>query len=73
MGIAFNCNVGAVRMLDGVITDSIEAHSLSFNMNYIDIYSASWGPEDLGNDLDGPGILAKKAFVEGVTKVTRIN
>ncbi len=72
MGIAFNANIGAVRMLDGIITDSIEAHSLSFNMNYIDIYSASWGPEDLGNDLDGPGTLAKKAFVEGVTKVIRI-
>ena len=71
VGIAFNANIGAVRMLDGHVTDSIEAHSLSFNVNYIDIYSASWGPDDFGKDLDGPRDLAKKAFSEGVTKVIR--
>jgi hypothetical protein len=43
VGIAFNARVGAVRMLDGIITDSLEAHALTFKMDYIDIYSASWG------------------------------
>jgi proprotein convertase subtilisin/kexin type 1 len=33
-------------MLDGYVTDRIEAEALSFNHKYIDIYSASWGPSD---------------------------
>lgn len=55
-------------MLDGDISDSVEAASLSFNNQHIDIYSASWGPDDNGEVVDGPGPLAKKAFVEGITK-----
>lgn len=30
--------------------------------NHIDIYSASWGPEDDGKTFDGPGPLAREAF-----------
>ena len=33
--------------------------------SHIDIYSASWGPEDDGKTVDGPGPLAKKAFING--------
>ena len=57
-------------MLDAdAITDIVEGGALSFKPEYIDIYSCSWGPEDKGATVDGPGILAKKAFVDGVTKV----
>lgn len=35
-------------MLDGEVTDAVEASSLSFNNQHIDIYSASWGPDDDG-------------------------
>ena len=35
-------------MLDGDVTDSVEARSLVFNREHIDIYSASWGPDDNG-------------------------
>ena len=35
--------------------------------SHIDIYSASWGPEDDGKTVDGPGPLAKKAFINGVS------
>lgn len=58
-----------VRMLDGEVTDMVEAHSLSLNPQHIDIYSASWGPEDDGKTVDGPAKLAKEAFLHGVTKV----
>ena len=51
------------------VTDIVEAGSLSLKPNYIDIYSSSWGPSDDGTTVDGPGTLAKKAFVDGVTKV----
>jgi len=58
-------------MLDGDVTDAIEAESLSLNPQHIDIFSASWGPEDDGRTVDGPGPLAKKAFLNGVTYVCR--
>jgi hypothetical protein len=38
-------------MLDGPVSDSVEAASLTLRQNYIDIYSASWGPEDDGKFL----------------------
>ena len=56
-------------MLDGDVTDAVEARSLSLNPQHIDIYSASWGPDDDGKTVDGPGELATRAFIEGVTKV----
>ena len=56
-------------MLDGDVTDVVEAGSLSLKPNHIDIYSSSWGPSDDGTTVDGPGTLAKKAFDDGVTKV----
>ena len=35
---------------------------------FIDIYSASWGPDDDGRTVDGPGQLAKLALKDGVEK-----
>jgi len=56
-------------MLDGDVTDAVEAKSLSLNPQHIQIYSASWGPDDDGQTVDGPGPLARKAFHDGVTSV----
>ena len=58
-----------VRMLDGKVTDSVEARALTFNLSHVDIFSASWGPNDDGVTVEGPGILAQKALVKGVTRV----
>ena len=60
-------------MLDGDVSDSVEAEALSFNSQYIDIYSASWGPEDNGRVVEGPAKLAREAFIQGVTKVSICN
>lgn len=68
VGVAFGASVGGVRMLDGDVTDAVEARSLSLNPQHVDIYSASWGPDDDGKTVDGPGELATRAFIEGVTK-----
>nr|XP_021497510.1 proprotein convertase subtilisin/kexin type 4 isoform X2 [Meriones unguiculatus] len=67
-GVAFNAKIGGVRMLDGTITDIVEAQSLSLQPQHIHIYSASWGPEDDGRTVDGPGVLTREAFRRGVTK-----
>ncbi|CAH0718280.1 unnamed protein product, partial [Brenthis ino] len=68
VGVAYDASVGGVRMLDGDVTDAVEARSLSLNPQHVDIYSASWGPDDDGKTVDGPGELATRAFIEGVTK-----
>lgn len=60
-------------MLDGEVTDVVEAQSLSINNQHIYIYSASWGPEDDGKTVDGPAKLAKEAFLQGVTEVSLWN
>ncbi|OUC48810.1 convertase P-domain protein [Trichinella nativa] len=58
----------SVRMLDGPVSDRVEGSALSLRQQHIDIYSASWGPEDDGKTFDGPGRLAKMAFYQGVTE-----
>jgi len=68
IGIAYNAGIGGIRMLDGPITDSLEAKSLSLNNQHIDIYSASWGPTDNGEQLDGPDRLAEQAMKNGVKR-----
>ncbi len=71
-------------MLDGHVTDRVEAEAIAFNHKYIDIYSASWGPNDDGRtvrdnfkeniklprilQVEGPGILASAAFLKGITE-----
>ena len=71
VGVAFGASVGGVRMLDGDVTDAVEARSLSLNPQHVDIYSASWGPDDDGKTVDGPGELATRAFQDGVTRGRR--
>lgn len=56
-------------MLDGTVTDSLEAKALSHALDHNDIYSASWGPSDDGTTVEGPGKLASKAFERGIKQV----
>nr|XP_040052772.1 proprotein convertase subtilisin/kexin type 5 isoform X2 [Gasterosteus aculeatus aculeatus] len=66
VGVAFHARIGGIRMLDGDVTDIVEAQSLSFRPQHIDIYLASWGPEDDGATLEGPGPLARLALRNGI-------
>uniref|UniRef100_A0A8C5MTT0 Proprotein convertase subtilisin/kexin type 5 n=1 Tax=Leptobrachium leishanense TaxID=445787 RepID=A0A8C5MTT0_9ANUR len=66
VGVAFNAKIGGVRMLDGDVTDMVEAKSLSLNPQHVHIYSASWGPDDDGKTVDGPASLAREAFENGI-------
>jgi len=67
-GVAYHAKVGGVRMLDGDVTDLVEARSIGHNQDYVDIYSASWGPDDDGRTVDGPAKLAIKAFLDGANE-----
>lgn len=68
VGIAYNAKIGGVRMLDGKVTDRIEAQAIAFKHKIIDIYSSSWGPNDDGKTVEGPGTLTSEAFVKGITE-----
>ena len=62
VGIAHDAKIGGIRMLDGPITDEIEAKALGFNCDHIQIYSASWGPKDDGKTFGKPEPLATEAM-----------
>ncbi|KAL5258434.1 hypothetical protein ACHWQZ_G009065 [Mnemiopsis leidyi] len=60
VGVAHACNIGGIRILDGPVTRIMESKALGFNIGYVDIFSASWGPPDNGKAMDGPkGITAQ--------------
>ncbi len=56
-------------MLDGTVTDSLEAQSFVFARDVADVVSSSWGPADDGQTVERPGSLASKALESGVMKV----
>ena len=66
VGIAPRARIGGIKCLDGEVDDIVETMSLSHNMDYIDIYSGSWGPSDDGQVVNGPGKLATQALERGV-------
>uniref|UniRef100_A0A914DEA2 Peptidase S8/S53 domain-containing protein n=1 Tax=Acrobeloides nanus TaxID=290746 RepID=A0A914DEA2_9BILA len=69
VGIAFNAKIGGIKILDGHYTDALEAEALSRRLDYVDIYSNSWGPEDDGKTLEGPLELARIAIKTGIKEV----
>ncbi|KAI1296557.1 Neuroendocrine convertase 1 [Halotydeus destructor] len=68
VGVAYNARIGGIRCIDGQISDAVESAALAYNIDYIDIYSASWGPKDNGRVVDGPKRLAIEAMEKGVTQ-----
>lgn len=68
VGVAFNSKLGGIRLFendnDGS-TDAMEALAFQHNRQHIDIYSCSWGPEDTGWTIEGPGKLANEQLEEG--------
>ena len=67
-GVAYEAGVGGIRMLDGPVTDLVEASSLSHHPQHVDVYTNSWGPNDDGRTMEGPAKLAAQAIIDGVTK-----
>lgn len=71
VGVAYNARVGGVRMLDGAVSDRVEASSLIYQLDQVDVYSASWGPSDDGKTVEGPGRLVRQSLYRGVTEVNQ--
>ena len=69
--IIFFVNLG-LRVYDKNIrsTDATESAAFSHRTDVIDIYSNSWGPGDLGWQVQGPGLLGSKAIEHGIKTVS---
>ncbi|XP_064404069.1 neuroendocrine convertase 2-like isoform X2 [Halichondria panicea] len=68
VGVAYNSNLGCLKVDLASVTDSIEASSLGYKNNYIQVYSNSWGPSDKGFVVEKPGILLENALKNAVKK-----
>jgi len=66
VGIAYNSKIGGINMLTKLHLAAIEAIAFSFNYNYIDIFSVSWGPVDDGVSFGGPSTISKEAIQHGI-------
>ena len=60
---------GIRLFFDEMATDALEAKALSYERDYIDIYSNSWGPDDKGFEVVGPDKLTQLALKDGAEKV----
>lgn len=68
VGVAYDAKVSGLRILSGRITDADEAISLNYDFHNNLIYSCSWGPPDDGKSMEAPGVLIKRAIVNGIQK-----
>lgn len=67
VGIAYDAQISGIRLhsRNSNLSDQIEAAALSFRNNFIDIYSNSWGPGNMGWIVVGPGPLLEVVLKNG--------
>jgi kexin len=66
VGVAYDSKVAGVRILSKAISDSDEALAMNYAFQENQIYSCSWGPPDDGRAMDKPGVLIRRAMLNGV-------
>ncbi|KAI9828736.1 MAG: pheromone processing endoprotease [Thelocarpon impressellum] len=66
VGVAWDAKVAGIRILSKQISDADEAVAMTYAFQKNQIYSCSWGPPDDGQAMDAPGILIKRAMLNGV-------
>ena len=59
-----------IRLIAEPTTDAQQAMALGHNRNDIHIYSNSWGPNDSGYIVSGPGPLLEQTLMEGTEAVS---
>ncbi|EEP75781.1 hypothetical protein UREG_00628 [Uncinocarpus reesii 1704] len=68
VGVAYNGKVAGIRILSKPVTDEDEAAAINYGFQQNQIYSCSWGPVDSGATMDAPGLLIRRAMVNGIQK-----
>ena len=66
VGVAYDAKIAGLRILSKVISDEDEATAINYEMQKNQIYSCSWGPPDDGKSMEGPGILIRRAMLNGI-------
>jgi len=66
VGAAYRAKLAALRLIAEENTDADEAEALSWQREAIHIYSNSWGPDDDGKRLEGPGTLCGEALEDNI-------
>ncbi|KAK3309509.1 peptidase S8/S53 domain-containing protein [Chaetomium strumarium] len=66
VGVAYDSRIAGLRILSKLISDADEAVAMNYDFQHNQIYSCSWGPPDDGRSMDAPGILIRRAMVNGV-------
>ena len=66
--VAYDGKVSGARILSRVISDADEAVAMNYAFQENQIYSCSWGPPDDGQSMEQPGILIRRAMVNGIQK-----
>lgn len=61
-GSAPEATIVGLRLIAGFVEDQDEAEAMNYLPQLIQIKSNSWGPDDTGNVLEGPGLLTKAAL-----------
>ncbi|KAH8197096.1 hypothetical protein TruAng_008735 [Truncatella angustata] len=66
VGVAYDSKIAGIRILSKLISDADEAIAMNYDFQHNQIYSCSWGPPDDGRTMDAPGILIKRAMLNGI-------
>ncbi|PYH46739.1 kexin kexB [Aspergillus saccharolyticus JOP 1030-1] len=66
VGVAYDSRIAGIRILSEPIDDADEAAAINYAYQENDIYSCSWGPFDDGATMEAPGVLIKRAMVNGI-------
>ena len=66
VGVAYDSKIAGIRILSKLISDADEAIAMNYDYQNNQIYSCSWGPPDDGRSMDAPGILIKRAMLNGI-------
>lgn len=66
VGVAYDGKVSGIRILSGPISEADEALALNYGMDKNGIYSCSWGPPDNGMAVAEPGMVVRKAILNGI-------
>jgi subtilisin family serine protease len=67
VGAGYEAGLSGIRLISDFTTDAQEAAGLSYRKDINFIYTNSWGPNDDGRRLEGPGSLTLRAMEDAVT------
>ena len=63
-GVAPQARLTGLRLIADYVDDATEAEAFLYRQDLIAVKNNSWGPDDTGSTMEGPGPIAAQALVE---------